>query len=89
LQPVPKASQNVGLPHRCAITLVTSGEQFGAAFEDVEATQGQIDGFLSQLATRIEWHMWEIDLRFASRCAITLVTSGEQFGAAFEVLSRK
>jgi len=31
----------------------------------LEATPGQIDGFLSQLATRIGWHLWEVDLRFA------------------------
>ena len=31
----------------------------------LEATQGQIDGCFSQLATRIGWHLWEIDLRFA------------------------
>jgi len=34
----------------------------------LEATQGQIDGFLVNShtnATRIVWHLWDIDLRFA------------------------
>ena len=34
----------------------------------LEATQEQIDVFLYQLlynATRIGWHLWEIDLKFA------------------------
>ena len=32
----------------------------------LETTQGQIDGFFSQLSYIIGWHLCEIDLRFAS-----------------------
>ena len=37
----------------------------GGANPTLEATQVQIDGFFSQLATRIGWHLREIDLIFA------------------------
>jgi len=31
----------------------------------LEATQVQIDALFGQLPTRIGWHLWETDLRFA------------------------
>ena len=31
----------------------------------IEATQGQNDGFFSQLPYKCHQHLWEIDLRFA------------------------
>ena len=47
-----------------------------SAYPALEATQGQMDGFCSQLltnATSKRWHLWEIDLRFALNSTPTLL----------------
>ena len=61
----PKAQPNVVVNANISALLAHPADPALNAQAALEATQVQIDAFLSQLATRIGWHLWEIDLRCA------------------------